>query len=374
MENSIMPNIIEMIESHNITPQDIHQNKILIKIKSKFTEVEQQMFYSFYKFYSFLNYSDQENFIINLDDVWKWVGFSTKQHSKKLLDNNFKLDIDYKILKIISNEPKKTPRGGHNKETIMLNVRTFKLFCLKAGTKKSDEIHNYFINLEEVLIDVIQEECDELNIQLTQKGIELENHVITTEIDKIKIREKTIIEQFPTNTQCVYYGIIDNVSNTGEKLIKFGNSNSLKDRVKKHKKTYLNFQLINAFKVDNKFHIENALKQNELFSQRQRTITISDKKYIELLNINELDFDELDKTIKEIISDIEYSPKNYIKVLEEHKSLKKQIEEKNLLSKQLEETNKITNGEIRVLTAENTRLKTDIIRIIKKLKTTKKKN
>ena len=36
-------------------------------------------------------------------------------------------------------------RGGHNKETIMLNIETFKKFCLKAGTKKADEIHEYYI-------------------------------------------------------------------------------------------------------------------------------------------------------------------------------------------------------------------------------------
>jgi len=36
-------------------------------------------------------------------------------------------------------------RGGHNKETFMLNIDTFKKFCLKAGTKKADEIHEYYI-------------------------------------------------------------------------------------------------------------------------------------------------------------------------------------------------------------------------------------
>ena len=41
--------------------------------------------------------------------------------------------------------------GGHNKETFMLNVETFKKFCLKAGTKKADEIHDYYIKLEELL-------------------------------------------------------------------------------------------------------------------------------------------------------------------------------------------------------------------------------
>ena len=146
-------------------------------------------------------------------------------------------------------------RGGHNKETFMLNIDTFKKFCLKAGTKKADEIHEYYIKLEETLQEVIQEESNELKLQLDQKDQQLEDVIKNKE----KIREKTILEQFPNNTQCVYYGIIDNLSDKNEKLVKFGNSNNLKNRVIKHRDTYSNFILINAFKVDNKLQIENAL-------------------------------------------------------------------------------------------------------------------
>ena len=44
--------------------------------------------------------------------------------------------------------------GGHNKETFMLNIDTFKKFCLKAGTKKADEIHDYFIKLENIMFEI----------------------------------------------------------------------------------------------------------------------------------------------------------------------------------------------------------------------------
>lgn len=36
----------------------------------------------------------------------------------------------------------------------MLKVNTFKKFCLKAGTKKADEIHDYYLKLEETLHDI----------------------------------------------------------------------------------------------------------------------------------------------------------------------------------------------------------------------------
>jgi 4-diphosphocytidyl-2C-methyl-D-erythritol kinase len=39
---------------------------------------------------------------------------------------------------------------------------------LKAGTKKTDEIHEYFIKLENIMFEVINDESDELRIQLEQ--------------------------------------------------------------------------------------------------------------------------------------------------------------------------------------------------------------
>jgi hypothetical protein len=205
----------------------------------------------------------------------------------------------------------------------MLNVDTFEKFCLKAGTKKADEIHDYYIRLQQTLLEVIHEESTALKLQLEQKTMELQH----SENAKERIREKTLVEQFGNNTQCVYYGLIDNVGDKNEKLIKFGNSNNLKTRVASHKGTYKNFRLMNAFKVKNKLQIENAIKEHVLFIERLQTITIKNKKYIEILNADGLLLSTLDKTIKDIIVRIECTPENYTKIIEENKLLKKQLEE-----------------------------------------------
>ena len=111
--------------------------------------------------------------------------------------------------------------------------------------------------------------------EIRLKGIyKMENEIKKAIEEKKEIREKTLIENFPSNVQCVYYGTIDNKSEKGERLIKCGNSNSLKNRIYNHKKTYDNFRLINAFRVENKLQIENAIKEHPLFIERQRTIMI----------------------------------------------------------------------------------------------------
>ena len=350
METSL--NIVELIENNPIIRlSGTYQNKLLTKIKNNFTDTEQQLFVA--SFYCFLKYNQRNDFVIDLDNIWKWLGFSSKHNSKRLLEKNFKLDIDYKILLLQDAKQDIYTHGGNNKETILLTIRTFKLFCLKAGTEKAAQIHEYYIKMEETLQEVIQEESDELKLQLANKDKELEKK----DKEKDKIREKTLIEQFPNNAQCVYYGIIDNLSQSGEKLIKFGNSNNLKNRVVRHKDTYSNFTLVNAFKVENKLQIENAIKENQILNKRQRELTINNKKYIELLNIDGLSFTELDKIIQEIITSIEYTPENYEKLLNENTELKKKLSEDKELNKLI------------LLKIENQKLKIENIKLIKKYNT-----
>ena len=233
-------NIVDLIENNPITKLNgnNYQSKMVTKIKEKFSDFEQQMFVS--SFYCFLNYNSKTDFVIDLDNVWKWMGFSQKDASKRVLDKNFIIDNDYKVL-VHQLVDQKKGRGGHNKEIIMLTVKTFKSMCLKAGTKKADEIHEYFIKLEEILQEIIQEESSELKFQLEntkneleQKEIQLQEQKVQSENEKYSLLEETLISQFPINTQCIYYGKIDNKSlgkpNSkmyNESLIKFGQSNNL---------------------------------------------------------------------------------------------------------------------------------------------------
>jgi hypothetical protein len=184
-------NIVELIEKNPITKlSDTYNNRFLTKIKEKFNETDQQLFLA--SFYCFLNYQ-KNDFVINLDNIWEWLGFTQKVSAKRVLEKNVVLDKDYKrsVYNLVNQE--KT-HGGGNKEKFMLNVKTFKLLCLKSGTKKADQIHEYYINLEETLQDVIQEETDELKNQLERKEIQIQTRLSIAEEDKVLLREKTILE------------------------------------------------------------------------------------------------------------------------------------------------------------------------------------
>ncbi len=329
-------NIVDLIENNtilNLSPD--YNNRFINKVKETFTETQQQLFVS--SFYCYLNYHQTNDFVIDLDNIWGWLGFSQKAMAKRSLEKYFIIDKDYKVLLCRSAEQTNDTKGGHNKQTILLNIRTFKLFCIKAGTAKANEIHEYFIKLEDIMNEIIKEECTELKEKI-------ENQKILNKLEKELLREKTLIEQFPVNTQCVYYGLVDNTNENNEQLIKYGNSNNLQQRVEQHKKIYTNFRLVNAFKVENKLHIENAIKNCEEIIPYKRVIEIKNVNYTELLSINNLSFEKIDKIIKNIITTIEYTPENYIKLLCENKELKNEVDILKNENKKLKQKDNVTKN------------------------------
>jgi hypothetical protein len=342
-------NIVELIENNPITKLSKDYNvKLLTKIKENFTDFEQQLFLS--SFYCYLNYDPKKDFVIDLDNVWKWLGFSQKVNAKTLLEKQFTIDKDYTKSLLLQQKQTTHTKGGHNKEIIMLNVDTFKKFCLKAGTKKADEIHDYFMKLEEIIHIVIQEECNELKLQLENKSKQLENkskQLNNVEKEKEELKENTLLEQFPINTQCIYIGLIDNKTlgkpNSKmykETVIKFGQSNNLNERVKTHKKTYENFRLYNAFKVKNKIEIENCIKKHATLKNRLRIVTIDDIAHRELIALDDDEFtlDKVEQLIKDIIKENEYNIENYNLLLKKNDELQNEIYK---LKDEIKEQNKL---------------------------------
>ena len=130
--------IVKLIENNPITRlSGTYNGKLLNKIKECFNETEQQLFVA--SFYCFLNYQ-KNDFVIDLDNIWEWLGFTLKASAKRVLEKNFKLDIDY--TSSLSRTGEERIHGGNNKEKVMMNVKTFKLFCLKLAQLKQTKYTN----------------------------------------------------------------------------------------------------------------------------------------------------------------------------------------------------------------------------------------
>ena len=199
-------NIVQLIEKNSITRlSKDYENRLITKIKDNFTDNQQHLFVS--SFYCFLNYDSKKDFIVDFDNVWKWLGFSRKDPAKRLLEKHFVIDIDYQLGNIFPPNGGKieNEKGdiGRPSETILLTINTFKKFCLKAGTKKADDIHDYYIKLEELLQETVNEETDELRKQLLYK--ENENAKL---LNQNKQLSKNIVRRNMTKYKsgnCVYF-------------------------------------------------------------------------------------------------------------------------------------------------------------------------
>ena len=93
-------NIVELIEKNPIAKlSNVYNNKLLTRIKDNFTGFEQQLFVS--SFYCCLNYDKTIDFVVDLDKIWNWLGFSSKQNSTRVLEKSFIKNEDYKELSLI---------------------------------------------------------------------------------------------------------------------------------------------------------------------------------------------------------------------------------------------------------------------------------
>jgi hypothetical protein len=298
MENTTSIDIVNLIENNPISKFNTtkYQSKLIEKLQGKFTNYDQQLFLS--SFYCYLKYDKINDFVINLDDIWEWLGFSTKGHSKRLIQKFFVIDKDYKISLSLEGKrdfmtnndneivpypkkdfmtnddedeivphPKKESKlshGGQNKEIIMLNVKTFKKFCLKAGTKKADEIHEYFIKLEESLYEVIEEETTELKTQLLQiEDKNTKDYEVKLEKQRAFDKEKLLLQNFGSIGPIVYIIKVKTLEN-GKYIVKIGESRKgITNRYTEHKNKYEECLLLDCFCVNRSSDFESFIHNHE---------------------------------------------------------------------------------------------------------------
>jgi phage anti-repressor protein len=220
-----------------------YQNTLLDKIREKFLDKEQQLFVA--SFYCYLNYNPITDYLIDLDNIWPWLGFTKKVNIKRLIDRYFKEGVDY----VYSNDIEVHKRGGSNIKKIMLNLNTFKLLCIKADTRKANEIHTYFIKLEEILHETISQECNEFKLQLQKSQEELDKY--NQEFEKrVQLQQHNFLLKAFASSMPVVYIIRVKKYDTGEYIIKIGESRrGVERRYLEHKSNYEEAIILGCYDV-----------------------------------------------------------------------------------------------------------------------------
>ena len=288
--------IVDLLEKNPLTRlTKNYQSKFIDKIKNSFTDTQQHIFIG--SFYCYLNYNSKTDFVIDFDSIWKWLGFSRKDPAKVVLLKHFILDIDYKIITNELHEKEvagagisnnlggasqnlteetifQRPMGnkitdetrGRKKEKILMTINTFKKLCLKSDTKKSDEIHDYFIKLEDIFQEIISEESNELKTQLELKDNQLElkdENIIKLQKDKTLEKHNILLREFGTIGSIIYIIKIKTFDN-GCYIIKIGESRrGIRERFLEHKSKYDEALILDCFIVNKSKNFEKFLHNHK---------------------------------------------------------------------------------------------------------------
>lgn len=92
----------------------------------------------------------QDEFPVDFDNAWKWVGFSTKGNAKRKLENSpLQAGVDYLSDRINNGD------RGKPKEIIRLSTDAFKHFAMMANTERGHQVRQYMIEAEKALRSLV---------------------------------------------------------------------------------------------------------------------------------------------------------------------------------------------------------------------------
>ena len=151
---------------------------------------EQNMFVQ--SFYMYLNHNPSKDFVVDLDEAYKWAGFTLKGHAKTCMKKNLVKDIDYMV----------TPIPRTNMDIVKMTVNGFKKLCMSANTAKGKEFHEYYIRMEWVMMEYLHQNAEEqralaitTQAQLQEERDEKERLVLELEYYRSKTYEEILKDE-----------------------------------------------------------------------------------------------------------------------------------------------------------------------------------
>lgn len=155
-----------------------------------------------------------EQFPVDFDRAWDWIGYTRKDVAKDALLRNFAISTDF------TSSPEETgkPLGGRPAEKIFMTVDCFKSFCMMAGTEKGKQVRIYFLQCEAKLKE-LRDRIVPMPVRLPSKK-ELAKWVIELS-EKIEVMEPIVeAHEILTNSEgAASVADVAKVLGTGQKRL-----------------------------------------------------------------------------------------------------------------------------------------------------------
>ena len=192
-------NFNELVKNSNTTLSLNVQTKMINKLNTEFTNEEQQWYVA--NLYMYMNYHPTNDYPINLEGVFKMIGFANKGNAMKTIKSNFTEGEDYKTSFFRSEN--RTKEGGKDNQNVMLNIDTFKNLCMLAKTKKGKEIRKYYVKLENMYNGLIKEEIEEKDKLLIEQETQLQENAKLINDLELKPETEGFSSRVPGEIYCI---------------------------------------------------------------------------------------------------------------------------------------------------------------------------
>jgi phage anti-repressor protein len=258
-----------------------------------FSSDEQQQFVKHFQMY--LDHgTDDVKFVIDLDNVWEWMGFGKKGNAKSHLIKFYKQDTDFKVTILLPPQQKRV-HGGQNKETIMMNVNTFKSMCMTANTERGKQTRLYYTKMETIFFKYME-----------QKHMNVIENITANAQRNTELERQRILMQAYANKPCVYILKICGLINIGETndlpqrepnastIVKVGETDDIYTRLASLRQQYKNCVLLEVFPCVGPHKFEQTLFKKPILDAHRVPGT-------ELFQLSDkLTYDKLKKLIKNL--------------------------------------------------------------------------
>lgn len=214
--NHIIPqtvNFTELVKSGNTTLSLNIESKLVEALNKEFKDDEQRWYIA--NLYVYMNYHPTKDFPINLEHVYKMIGFANKGNAMKTIKRNFIDGEDYKTSFFRSENRKKD--GGKDNKNVMLNTDTFKHLCMLAKTENGKKIRKYYVKLENIYNELMKEEMNKTKLEIQEKQKLIDEQ--SKQIEQLENKPHT--EGFERNAGYIY--LIKDSTKHGHYKIGFAN-------------------------------------------------------------------------------------------------------------------------------------------------------
>lgn len=237
-------------------------------LRGKFDDEEA---YAFYETFAITMQGRNDEFCIDLDEAFPWLGYTRKSKAVALITKlEMREGVDFLL-----------PRSGQHRKTdvYMLKTASFKKLLLAARTEKSKKAADYFIKIEEAIPEFCRRDnqAQEFQAQDLERRVPHRNLAIE-QFTQVYDPEKNPIVSAGYHDVMedpqVYIGIVKNmrfVAGTipeGACVLSFGHTSSAAERLRDHQQKNGEYTYIDHLPCAASYELEQQIKRLLIVMER----------------------------------------------------------------------------------------------------------